>query len=384
MTSASNTPEHDKSSQRYRGPWTHRLLVGVFSLLFGLLLYWLLGFVLKDIATWPGPKYSEFEKQMIDASLTGEEASLKDQISDTRRSISENEQRQKVLRDSTSNSEKTMNQLLELQKLTLQKGMTPSETEQAALGESEQLFLTNQRRYQDINETIASRSETLRDLEARQRESQRRLADARQPIREAFDKLEARYRWKLAALQMVFLLPLLAVGAWLFLKKRGGVYSPLSYGFSIALLVQFTMVLHQHFPSRYFKYVLVGVAVVVVARVLIYLLRMVAFPKRDWLIKQHREAYEHFMCPVCAYPIRRGPLRFLYWTRRSLKKLKLPADGGVGPEASYTCPSCGTSLFEKCDSCSSIRHALLPNCSQCGAEKVIQSPVSETRTPKAP
>ncbi|MBN2507140.1 MAG: hypothetical protein JXQ71_10630 [Verrucomicrobia bacterium] len=75
-----NPPRHHK------GPWAHRVLVCGFSLLFGLLVYWVLGFVLRDIAA--------------------------------------HKQRQSVLRDRTLNSERTMNQLLELQRLTLQKGLT--------------------------------------------------------------------------------------------------------------------------------------------------------------------------------------------------------------------------------------------------------------------
>ncbi|MHC4105255.1 MAG: double zinc ribbon domain-containing protein, partial [Planctomycetota bacterium] len=35
----------------------------------------------------------------------------------------------------------------------------------------------------------------------------------------------------------------------------------------------------------------------------------------------------------------------------------------------YTCPACGTELYEKCDKCSDIRHSLLPFCEHCGNEK---------------
>lgn len=371
MNSSTSSSPPEKPTRRYRGPWTHRFLVGVFSLLFGLLLYWLLGFVLKDIGTWPGPVYSELEEQQLDPALRDEADSLKNQIADIKRSIAENQERQAELRDSTSNSETTMNQLVELQRLTLEKGMTPTEAEQTALGDSEQLFLANQQRYQRINETIANQSEQLRTLEARQRGVERRLKAAREPIQEEFNRLRTRHKWKLAALQLAFLLPLLVVGGWLFLKKRGGTYTPLIHGFSIAVLVQLGMVLHQHFPTRYFKYILILVAILVVAWVLVYLLRMVAFPKRDWLIKQYREAYEHFVCPVCAYPIRRGPLKYLFWTRRSLKKLAVPMEGNNGPEEPYTCPSCGTRLFDACEVCGKVRHSLLPTCSHCGAEKGI-------------
>jgi transcription elongation factor Elf1 len=34
----------------------------------------------------------------------------------------------------------------------------------------------------------------------------------------------------------------------------------------------------------------------------------------------------------------------------------------------YTCPACGTPVFEKCESCGEIRHAQLDHCASCGAK----------------
>ena len=36
------------ATQTHKGPWTHRLLVYFFTVLFGVLIYWLLGFVMRD------------------------------------------------------------------------------------------------------------------------------------------------------------------------------------------------------------------------------------------------------------------------------------------------------------------------------------------------
>ena len=354
-----------------QGPWTHRLMVYFFSLLFGLLVYWLLGFVVRDIGTWPGPDYEEVQRQMLDAPLLEQLESLRLQIEETNRTITDYRQRQEVLRDSTANSEQTMNQLLELQRLTLQKGMNSSTEEQQALAESQKLFLANQTRYQQINEQIATLSEQLRDLERRQRDAQRVVDTQREPIQQEFQARYSRHQWKLAALKLSVLVPLLAVAGWLFLKGRGGMYAPLIYGFGLAVLVKVGVVMQQHFPKRYFKYVLIGVAIVLVARVLIYLLRMRAYPKADWLLKQYREAYEHFLCPVCSYPIRRGPLRYLFWTRRTLRRLRIPRQSEAELDESYTCPACGTVLFEECPSCHAIRHSLLPTCTKCGATREL-------------
>jgi hypothetical protein len=348
------------------------VLVGCFAVLFGLLIYWLLGFVMRDIGTWPGPVYSELEKRLSDATLTAEATAVQSQIDQTRRDIENRQQRQKVLRDSTSNSERTMNQLLELQKLTLQKGLTPSAEESRALAESERLFLTNQTKYQEMNDQIAALSEQLGELESRQRSVQEKLNAQRPPIQAEFDRQHSRHQFKLAAFKLAVLLPLLALAVWLFLKQRGRLYASLVYGFGLALLVKVGLVMHEYFPRRYFKYVLIVIAIVLVARVLIYLLRVMAFPKPEWLLKQYREAYEHHFCPVCNHPIRRGPLKHLFWTRGSLKKLQVPAQAEATSDEPYTCPVCATALFEECSACKHVRHTLLPACSYCGTTKQLQ------------
>jgi hypothetical protein len=356
-----------------KGPWIHRLLVYTFASIFSLLVYWLLGFVVRDIATWPGPNIQEVEQRILDQNLVQEMASLQNQIDESSRAIASRKESQKVVRDSTSNSEKTMNQLLELQKLTLQRGVTPSPDEVKALAESEKLFLANQSKYQEINDQIAGLSDELSRLENRQRETQKKLQTQRPAVQEEYNRLYSRHQWKLAALKLTFLVPLVALAVWLFLKKRATLYAPLVYGLGLAVLVKVGQVMHEHFPRRYFKYILILIALVLVVRVLVYLLRAMAYPKLDWLLKQYREAYEHFLCPVCNYPIRLGPRKHLFWTRRSLKKLQVPPGSETTVDKPYICPVCATHLFEECVACKGIRHSLLPACAHCGAEKSLQS-----------
>ena len=288
------------------------------------------------------------------------------------RAIASRKQRQTVLRDSTSNSEKTMNQLLELQKLTLQKGLPPAADEAKVLPQSQQLFLANQAKYQEMNDQIAALDQQLVGLQDRQRQAQVRLEAQRPAIQAEYSRLEALHQFQLAVLKLAVLLPLLLLTVWLFLKKRAGLYAPLLHGFGLALVVKVGMVIHEHFPNRYFKYILTLTAIALVTRVLVYLLRAVAFPKLEWLLKQYREAYEHCFCPICSHPIRRGPLKHRFWTRGSLKKLPLPAVVGPDADEAYTCPVCATRLFEECPDCKGIRHSLLPACTHCGTEQEIR------------
>jgi hypothetical protein len=123
------------------------------------------------------------------------------------------------------------------------------------------------------------------------------------------------------------------------------------------------------------QYILIAIAIALVVQVLLYLLRMVVSPKKEFLLKQFREAYERFVCPVCEYPIRRGPLRYAFWTKRTIRKLILPEPSGHATnDDPYTCPACGVMLYEKCPVCGGVRHSLLAYCEKCGASKEVVVP----------
>jgi len=355
--------------QTKKGPWTHRFLVHLFTFLFAVLMYWLLGFVVDDIGRWQGPIYSDIEERLLDRQLVERSETLNEDILETGRRVSEQQSRQSVLSDSTDASQRTMNQLLDFQRLNLQKGVTPSEEEQQALAESQQLFLANQQEYQLLNEEIARLNERMRDLQEQQRDHDEQLQKAREPVADEYEVLQRRHDLKVAALKLAVLVPLLIVAVVLFLKLRGGIYAPMVYAFGIATLLKVGLVMHEYFPTQYFKYVLILAALIVVTQALIALLRAVAFPKKEWLLKQYREAYENFLCPVCDYPIRRGPLKYVFWNRRSIKRLTVPQSRTGETDEPYTCPMCATQLYEKCDSCQAVRHSLLPACESCGTAK---------------
>ena len=361
MTSASTQPVR-------KGPWLQQFLVYLFTGIFALLSYWLLGFLIDDIGNWPRPQSDEVEKRRLDPSLIEQSLALRNKADDIDRRMREQKERQIILRDSTTNSQGTMNQLLEIQKLALQKNVTPTVEEQKALAESEDLFLSNQKQYQLLNEEIATLTGQLRTVQEQTRELEKSLELKRQPIREEFNSLVQKHELKVAATKLAALTPILILAFFLFVKQRTGIYGPLVYGVGGAVLLKVAQVMQEHFPSRYFKYILILTCLAFVVRILVYLLRMIAFPNRDWLQKRYREAYEAFFCPICDYPIRRGPLKYLVWTRRSIRKLHMSPSMTSDVEQPYTCPSCATKLFEECPVCHAIRHTLLPACERCGNE----------------
>lgn len=360
-----------KGADKPKGPWLHRFLVALFTVVLTLLVFWLSGFIMDDIGSVPGPQLTDVEKKFVSGALLQESQANERQLAETSRKISDQEQRQRLLRDSTSGSQRTVNQLLEMQRLNVEKGITLPAPQQQALADSVALFLANQRRDQELTEDIAKLSEEQRAFQGSKRELDEKLAGQREAAEKEWTRLQRRHDLKLAFFKLLFLLPLLLIAVILFLKKRSGLYAPLVYATGTALLWRTILVIHQHFPTRYFKYIILCGAIVIVVGLLVALLRMLRSPKAAVLLKQYREAYESFFCPVCEYPIRRGPMRFLVWNRRSIHKLTPPTAPGSSDATAYTCPACGAQLYERCPACQAIRHSLLPFCENCGAEKPV-------------
>ena len=357
------------NQQKPRGPWINRFISRVLTLVLGVLIFWLLGFLVKDIKQTRGPDYTTIEKDFVDADLEGRQQALKKEAQTIERQIKRLQDEQNLTSKSSSNLQGTIKQLLELKKMSIEKDIKLPEVEENNLSNSLSTFLSNQEAFQELNKQIAEQGTKKRAVDDEMLEVSNTLESQRRPANEEYDRQRQKHRLRLAAYQLAILVPLLLVGGFLVVKRRGSIYFPLYFAFAGATLIKVALVIHEYFPAQYFKYILIGILLLVVARVLIHFIRLAAFPKQDWLLRQYREAYERFLCPVCEYPIRTGPRRFLYWTRRTVTKRGLDSGGSSGAEKEdqpYTCPSCGTGLFVECSNCDKTRHALLPHCQHCG------------------
>jgi hypothetical protein len=353
-----------------RGTWGVRLWIHLLTVILGILVFWLLGFLVEDIESIPGPNYTEIENKYVDRSLVDKDDLLTRNISSLEREIAGNQEQQRLVGDSAQNLQRTINQLLELQKLSLQKQVSLSDAEKENLSNSLKQFLEGQKSYQELNKNISELMSKKRGLDEEKRQIELTLDRQRQEARGDVDKLYEAHRMWLAFYQLSILVPLLLIAGYFLLKKRGSIYYPLFLAFGGAMLVKVALVIHEYFPTQYTKYVLIVLLLAVVGRILVHFIKIVAFPKMDWMLRQYREAYERFLCPVCEYPIRTGPRKFLYWTRRTVNKI-LPQGDFVGKDEPYTCPSCGTMLYEPCPSCQKIRHSLMEHCQHCGAKKDV-------------
>ncbi|MBB3208499.1 putative RNA-binding Zn-ribbon protein involved in translation (DUF1610 family) [Rhodopirellula rubra] len=339
-----------------------------FSIAVGVLAFWLLGYIIHDIDRIQGPNYTQMLEGGLPKELQDERQELTAQLADLKQQIAATEQRRQLTGQTTSDSQQTINQLLQLKRNADQNATSLSEDQQQALTESLQLFLANQNQAQALNAELSQLNEDRNDVQAKQRTNASAITSATRPIETEYEHLYQQHQWRLAAYKLGMLVPLLLVCGWLFVRHTGGTYAMLVYAMSGAVASRVLLVMHEHFPAIYFKYILIGLSLAIATGVLVRLLRLVAKPSRDWLLRQYREAYANFFCPICDFPIQRGPLKYAAWTRRSLKKhTPIAIDPATATlDQPYTCPCCETSLFHKCEKCGDVRHSLLPACEKCG------------------
>ncbi len=342
----------NESAAIQKGPKLFRLGVYVFSALLTLLLIWLGTFVLGDIDIIRTPEIANQE-------LLAKRDQLTDTLDETARAIRVEEDTLNHLRQSTEATQQTLNQLLDLWGKSLDQKQSLSPEEQAVFARSQELFLNNQERLQEVLSRI-------QELRAKQRSTEEALEDVRDRIAELQRPVHERHRRRLAMLKFAFLLPLCLVGAWLFAKMRGGNYASLMYAFNVAVFYLLIAVIHEHFPRAYYKYMFLAMAIVAVAAVLIFLIRQFTRPSASWLLARCREAYHAAKCPMCQYPIVGQNMRSVMPRR---PRRGASPETAQGTTTEYTCPGCGTKLFELCTNCQNLRHSLLPHCIHCGAEK---------------
>lgn len=356
-------------TKKLKGSWSQRFFVFLLSVVFAILLYWILGFLTHDLGTVRGPELPAIEKKHVENHLLEKQKSLDEQIADFKRSRENMHQQRKLLRDSTDNLQNTIRQLLDIQKQSIEKSLDFPVKSSETLAKSQIQFLENQKEYQALNTRIVEITTTIQDKEHNLVDLKKQIDTQKKAAWEEFDQLRKKHRLKVAAFKLAFLIPVFLIAFWFFVKKKTSAYAPMVYAGFISAFIKIAQVAHEHFPTKYFKYIAILVVMSIVTKILVSLLKKVASPKKDWLIKQYQESYDKYICPVCRKPMKIGPLRYTTSQKSSL----LAAQKNMTGQEPYTCPSCGTSLFQQCDKCSNVCHSLLPFCEHCGHEKSIDS-----------
>lgn len=351
-----------------KGPAGHRFLVMTLNILLAILIFWLLGFILDDIGNQEGPSLTKIQEQFQDKNLIKQKEALKNQASKLTQVISTQTQQQSLLKTSIDGYRDTMNQLLDLQKASMQKGLQFSSAAQQNLSNVTKLYLDNQQQFQNLNHAIADGNTQVQQVQAQIDSIDTQLSKQSTKAYVVYDNQLTWHNYKIAAIQLLVLLPLLIITAYYFKKFRQSIYRPMVIATGIAIILKIVLVMHEHFPSAAFKYIIILVLIYFVVRALIASLRMVIAPKASWLLKQYREAYQRMQCAMCQYPIQPGVFKFFIPQTKN-QEIKQANMSYLEHVDAYVCPSCGENLFEKCKVCNHMRHSLLNYCDHCGAEK---------------
>jgi len=336
------------------------------------LLIWLLGFVLADIGDLKGPDFSAITQGHVSPALTERAAALEKEMSEIDVQVSHQREIQQNLQRSMSNARETMQQMMSLHRLSLEQKVTPSDTEREALATSQKRFLDSQERFEQANEAITKSNQAKYDRGQELKAVRSQIDEQHRPARQEFDQLSRRHRFKVASLKLAFIVPLFLLASWSVYRFRDSSYRPVCFAAVAATFWKLGTVMFDHFPREFFKYIAISAGIVIVLAFLVWMLRRSVRPGRLTQLRRFRDAYAAHHCPICAYPIARGALKYAVWTRKGPTIVAPGAAAGQEDEPRYACPCCGTLLFEKCDQCHAARHSLLPYCDGCGREKPVR------------
>ena len=358
--------------KKARGTLWMRSGILLLAVLFGVLVYWSVGFLLDDVERYRRPNWEEFSTARIDSTLAANLEALERRMAELDHQHTLLDQQRGFIRDSSGSLQITVDNLFKLkdrdQQLVSAEQFTQVLASLDKIIEIQGEFKRTADRYVQTTNDKFELGKSIAALK-------KRIRDQEEVVQREYSAALQRHQIRSTLVRLAILLPLVVGGTIVLVRKRDNIYRLIFASTALALYLKTGLIIHEQFPARYFKYVVTICLLLLVAWSFVWLIRRLVKPKLDLLLKQYRQAYEHYLCPVCEYPIRRGPRKYLYWTRRTVHKVALVPSAGAPAEEEqpYACPSCGTSLFEKCPSCGSIRHSLLPSCQRCGATKSIDA-----------
>ena len=334
------------------------VLSAILTVLFG----WLLTLALEDIGDLEGPNRQALRAELVPAEILERQRAIREELQVASREIKGQAEDQELLDESLSHSEATMQQLMDLHRLSLEKGVDPTEAQSDALAESQALFLKNQARSQAVTERVTALVAHKRALTEREHEVERELAVANRPADEEYARLRQKHDYLVAAMKLGLLLPLLVIVARKTHRNRGKRYLPIWIAAMVATFFHVTEVMYEYFPSEVFNYIATTAGILIIIGFLVSVLRRQRVRKpAEVSRKPIADAYSAGRCPRCAFPFKLRP-------RADASKERAGVGAAIADREPYTCPSCGTGLFEACGDCGSNRHSLLPYCGSCGAE----------------
>jgi hypothetical protein len=229
------------NNKKFKGTWLQQVSIIFSSLILAVLLFWLLGFLTKDIGSLPGPDLHKVQAKYVDDQLVKRQDSLKEKLDIIKENIRNKQEQQRILKDSTDNLQNTINQLLSIQKQETEKGVTLSEQQQQILAESQAMFLENQRQYQALNRQVGEMTSEQRQVEKELASVTKEIYRQNAQAQDEYNGLMNKHRLKVAALKLAVMVPIFLISAWFFTKKRSSTYGPIIYAAFAAIFIRISL-----------------------------------------------------------------------------------------------------------------------------------------------
>lgn len=364
----------ETKSNASSGSKPFRTGIVILCICLSILFFWLFSFILDDISNQRSPALSVIEEQVSDANLVKKQKEIAEKITSLNQQMDNLNKQQTITNTTIDSYRDTMNQLLGLEKTSIEKGVVLSETMKSNLANTTNLYLDAQKKYQETQDQISILSQQRQSFQTQKDAIAAILSEQYQQAYKKHQQLLERFNLKLALIKLAVLIPLILFSAYILLRDKKSIYRPVVIAFAVATILKIVEVMNDYFPTRYFKYIFIIFLILLVLGILRRMLRMMVTPRADWLLKQFQDSYQRLLCPSCQYPIRPGVLKYLDLLREN-KKAALNLSN-VDCDIPYACPSCGEQLMEHCTECKEIRLSLLPYCEHC--RHVKTAPVEQS------
>jgi len=329
-----------------------RFTVGLIILsivLFGLLIS--LGEkALFDLKAIPQPpEYIYYAEKYVDATLQGEIDLLKSELSLTKKRLRDTEKEGVAIREEYLYYKDILDTSIDLKKargIARERGVQEEdkklEESKAGYTQKREEYLLNRKLVSNIQERINELNQKIYEKEAQQRGN-------REKGRKEYEWELRKYQSKVFFLRIGFILPVVALGIYLFLKAKRGKYAVLVYTYMFFALFMALHMLAEYVWKTVHLYGVYSAGALIVGATIVLAIRSIHKPSREKLLKSIKKMLAKNRCPNCRW--------------------RIEAKEGTP----YYCPSCGLIIHDKCSECGEIRNALLPYCSHCNHETTITS-----------
>ena len=302
---------------------------------------------LSDLRSIPKrPDFNYYTKKFT-GDLEEEIDLLKSEMSLTEKRLKKAQSEGAVLREEYLYHKAVFDASIDIKEARGITGEKASQEEDKKLQESEASYTGKRAEYllnKKLISNIQARMDTIRDDimgKEKQQEENRKKA------RKEYEWELRKYQSKVFFLRISFILPVAALGTYLFLKAKRGRYAVLVYTYIFfALVITLHMVAEYVWKTVHF-YGVYSAGVLVIGGTIVLAIRSIHRPSKEKVLKSIKKMLAKQLCPNCG------------WRIESKEN---------GP---YYCPSCGLVIYEKCSECGEIRNALLPYCSHCDNETAI-------------